>query len=264
MFDCHTDDAACPSNGKINAMVVGDGVVGGKRRDGRWKIHVIDFNSAPFYLKYNIFKEEDIYFKHRENKYSITTYFGQLMSPALEMTEFVPLTERYAMWAENMSITEKEHTLDPKSPQIVFDFPINDYEFAFICSDGVESFYHPVRNELQKSNEPIFVLDALRVLLDFPNRPGFARIQRNWVFKQDRKGTFIRRNWKNGDDVSVGAIHNEEIAIFGSACDPISNHHLRLGELVTMKTGMPVWIMPCLASPIQQGRGWLILFIAGP
>jgi hypothetical protein len=129
--------------------------------------------------------------------------------PELEMTDFVPLNERYAMWAENMSITEKEHTLDPKAPQISFDFPINDYEFVFVCSDGVESFYHPIRNDVQKSNEPIFVLDALRVLLDFPARPGFARLQRNWVFKQDRKGTFIRRNWKNGDDLSVGAIHNE-------------------------------------------------------
>jgi nicotinate (nicotinamide) nucleotide adenylyltransferase len=35
------------------------------------------------------------------------------------------------------------------------------------------------------------------------------------------------------------------VAIFGSACDPITLHHLRLAELVTMKTGMPVWVMPC-------------------
>jgi nicotinate (nicotinamide) nucleotide adenylyltransferase len=37
----------------------------------------------------------------------------------------------------------------------------------------------------------------------------------------------------------------DRVAIFGSACDPISLHHMRLAEVVTMKTGMPVWIMPC-------------------
>jgi hypothetical protein len=111
-------------------------------------------------------------------------------------------------WQQFMTHTEKEFTIDPSKPYNVFEFPLDEYEFAFVASDGMESFYQPVMSETSKHNETISVLDAMRVVMDFVTfKPDFARFQRNWAFRQNKKGTLIRRNWKNGDDVSVGVIH---------------------------------------------------------
>jgi len=46
------------------------------------------------------------------------------------------------------------------------------------------------------------------VMMNFVSiRPSFAKLQANWVFRQDKKGTFKRMNWLNNDDVSVGVVH---------------------------------------------------------
>jgi len=190
-------------DGNFHAFTIGDGVVGGKRKDGRWKIHVIKFPQGPFYLKYNIFGEEKSFFNAFGDKYTIETYFGKLMTPEMEPSE-----DRTESWDQYMSCSEKEHTLDPAAPFNIFEFPVEDYEFAFVSSDGMESFYHPSITSTGKHNDNIFVLDALRVVMDFVSiRPGFARLQRHWAFKQDKTGTLQRRNWKNSDDVSIGVIH---------------------------------------------------------
>lgn len=183
----------------FEAYVIGDGVVGGKRKDGRWKIHVFDFNSAPFYLKYDVFGNTENYFSHFGDKYRVATYFGRLMDE--------PLADLPEQWDQLMSLTEKEYTIKPGHSHN-FSFPIEEYEFAFVCTDGVQSFYKTVATESSKHNESIHVLSALRVLCDFVTiRPSFARLQSNWAFKQDKLGTFTRRGWKNSDDVAMGVVH---------------------------------------------------------
>jgi serine/threonine protein phosphatase PrpC len=195
----------------FHAFTVGDGVVGGKRKDGRWKIHVIDFNSAPFYLKYNLFGEERMYYEAFGDKYKIITYFGKLMDPKMEIPEFPKFFEREAEWSQTMTRSEMEYTLDMTAPFNIFEFPIEEYDFAFVCSDGMEQFKQLQIGEGKKANEKISVLDALRIVLDFPIlspiKLNFAKHQRNWTFKQDRPGTILRRKWKNHDDVAVGIIH---------------------------------------------------------
>lgn len=195
-------------DGNFHAFTIGDGVVGGKRKDGRWKIHVIEFPKGPFYLKYNIFGEEQGFFDAFGDKYTVGTYFGKLMTPEMAPPDAPEYRGRVSQWEQFMTYSEKEFTLNPAEPYNLFEFPVEEYEFAFVSSDGMQSFYQPRISATKKHNENICVLDALRVVMDFVTiRPSFARLQRHWAFKQDRAGTLIRRNWKNGDDVSVGVIH---------------------------------------------------------
>jgi hypothetical protein len=195
-------------NNNFHAFTIGDGVVGGKRKDGRWKIHVIEFPKGPFYLKYNIFGEEQKFFNSFGNKFKIGTYFGNLMTPDMAAPESPKYQQRLMEWFQVMTYSEKEHTLDPASPFNVFEFPVDEYEFAFVASDGMESFYQTQIDTSRKHNETICVLDALRVVMDFVTiRPEFACLQRQWAFRQDKTGTLVRRKWKNSDDVSVGVIH---------------------------------------------------------
>lgn len=190
---------------KFQAMAIGDGIVGGKRRDGRWKIHLIEFPEGPFYLKYKIFKEEKGFFDSFGDKYTVGTFFGKLVSDDTLPPNNPNNAERREFWAQQMSYSEKEFTFDPNVPYSLFEFPIDDYEFAFVCSDGMSSFYY---QDAPKHNEDIFVLDAMRVVMDFVTiQQGFAKLQHNWAFRQDKIGTLRRRGWKHGDDVSVGIIH---------------------------------------------------------
>lgn len=187
----------------FKVRIIGDGVVGGKRKDGRWKIHVLDFNGAPYYLKYHIFDEDQLYFDNFGDKYTITTYFGRLMDESL--AEETP--DHMERWGQVMSVAEKEYTINPGDSHD-FSFPMEEYEFAFVCTDGIQSFYKTITAEGSKHNETIFVLDAMRVLFDFVNfRQGFAQLQANWAFRQDKTGTFQRRGWKNSDDVAAGVIY---------------------------------------------------------
>jgi hypothetical protein len=199
------DDGVEPS---FYALTVGDGVVGGRRKDGRWKIHVIEFPQGPFYLKYNIFGEEQKFFDSFGDQFKIGTYFGKLMTPEMEPPENPEFNLRNEEWRQFMSYSEKEFTLNPSEPYNIFEFPIEEYDFAFVCSDGIQSFYQPRIGPTRKYNESIHVLDAMRTVMDYVTiRPGFARLQRHWAFKQDRVGTLVRRGWKNSDDVSTGVIH---------------------------------------------------------
>jgi hypothetical protein len=93
----------------IKAIAIGDGIVGGKRRDGRWKIHVIDFptplgsGGAPFYLKYDIFNETDQWLARHGSDYKITTYFGNIMSPEMEFPEGATFEKRCEDWSQFVS-----------------------------------------------------------------------------------------------------------------------------------------------------------------
>lgn len=201
----------------FRALAIGDGIVGGKRKDGQWVIHVIEFpKGGPFYLKYQMFGEIDQWKSKFGGTYKIRTYTGDIMCPKMDFPEwdlvddFGPPTfeSRTRDWLNKMEFREELCDFDPSVPYNEFSFSKEEFEFAFVCSDGPESFYIPVKTRKKKYNQPIFVLDVLRVLMNFPTiRPGFARLQANWVFRQDKTGTFKRMNWVNGDDVSVGVIH---------------------------------------------------------
>jgi hypothetical protein len=194
-----------------HAITVGDGIVGWKEGD-QWTVSIIEFlrggnrnQAAPYYLKYEIFDEVQGYLDAFGGRFKISTYSGELMHPELEVGEEVsPIEERDALYRDKMEFTEEEHSTTRWG-----EFMLNSSaELNFICSDGVLAFYTPIKNNLQKYNRDIHCLDVLRVLLDIPSfKPGFLQRQCNWAFKQDKTGTFKRRNWLTADDVSVGAVY---------------------------------------------------------
>ncbi len=196
------------------AFVVGDGIVGGRRRDGRWKVYEIEFSKgAPYYLKYAMCNETDGWHQEFGGVCTVSMYFGKLTDPENEPPEGFIFEERRRFWEANGLTAERTFDWTLGDPWLSINFPLEEYEFVFIASDGLDSFYQP-RRKTVKYNEPVHFLDSTRVVMDlppydpaFPQKPGFARAQRNWVFKLDRAGTLRRRNWLNGDDVSVGVLY---------------------------------------------------------
>lgn len=200
---------------KFKGFLVGDGIFGGKRHDGRWKIYVVEFlkggttgKSAPFYLKYKICNEVATYVEQFGGRYEVTMYFGDLMSKDMEFpTELMTEEQRHEQWAQAMSAAPKEYELGHGYWEV--EFPADEYEFVFHCSDGPLAFSRYETTGTSKSKESIHVLDVLRVLMDIRGgSPGFLRRQRHWAFKQSRPGTFKNRGWFGEDDVAVGVIHN--------------------------------------------------------
>lgn len=198
------------------ALTIGDGIVGGKCKDGTWVINVVEYpKSGPYYLKYQMFDEVDQWLEMFGGSYKVRTYMGDILCPEMEFPEWddedgPPTSEnRLEKWSEILEISESVREFDLKQPYNEFWFSKEDFEFTFVCSDGPESFFIPVKTRRKKYNQPICVLDVLRVMMNFVTiRPAFAKLQANWVFRQDKKGTFKRKNWVNGDDVSVGIIHD--------------------------------------------------------
>lgn len=199
----------------IQAIAIGDGFVGGKQKDGKWVIHHIQFPSgAPYYLKYRMFQEEQLWKETHGDSFTVTTYTGNLMAPGIEYPDPFKLEpdkwptaeDRNKIWQEHMpGVVGGPDPVDFDAPHELFEFPMDEFEFVFVSSDGTDSFYQRLS---KKDNQPLHPLDVFRVLLDVKVfRPGFLRQQRYWNFKQDRIGTFKRRDWHAGDDVSVGGIY---------------------------------------------------------
>ena len=200
---------------KIKGFLVGDGIFGGKRKDGRWKIYVVDFlkggktgKSAPFYLKYKFCNEVETYVEQFGGAYEVTTYFGDLMSPKVEFPESpVSQKQREEKWGYMMSVSSQKYELE--KGYSTFQFPIDEYEFVFHCSDGPQAFIRYEMTDTSKVKENVHVLDVIRVLMDIRGgaAAGFLRRQRHWAFKQDRPGTLKNRGWFGEDDVAVGVIY---------------------------------------------------------
>lgn len=186
------------TGGEIITFMMGDGVWAGRKRDGTWNISVFEFvpggktnQAAPYYLKYTLFEDDQKrYFNLFGGNYKLTIYTGDLLNSEKPMSQVV-LTQ----------------PLVPDEPYFYGQFPTKDYDYVFIGTDGLTSFYHTVQTPTSKHNEPVGVLDVLRVLLDEKNiTPGVLRRQRNWNWKRNMPGTFVGRNWHNSDDVSLAVV----------------------------------------------------------
>lgn len=194
----------------FQAILIGDGIAGGRMRSGKWFIHSVEFASgAPYYLQYHMFNQNEHWSELFGKSYSVRTYVGNLFDdrlPDISEEAWPTKDQREEEWRSIMGCCTRCQDWD--IPYEFFGFPLDEFDFAFVASDGPHSFYLPRKTKTTKNNEPVHFLDVLRVLLDIRNfRPGFMRLQRHWNFKQDRPGTFKRRNWLNGDDVSIGAVY---------------------------------------------------------
>lgn len=177
--------------GAISTHLIGDGVVGARRRDGTLEVCSFEaISGAAFYPKYLWFEgEADTYFQKFGGTYRLTTYLVMNGETKKEVVE-----------------TE----LDRDKPWFYNLFPHDEYDTVFIGSDGLSSFYHRVQTDTSKHNEPVPLMDVLGVLLDVNYRPGFLKLQRQWAFRRNVAGTFPRREWHNADDVSLAVLHHQQ------------------------------------------------------
>lgn len=184
---------------------IGDGVIGAKNKNGDWTIHVIEYPKGPYYLNYKILNKEQEFQDSFGTSFKINTYIGNIKD---SIPDLIMFEERKNYWSQKIQFTQQDFNIDFSAPFQMFNFPIEEYEFAFVCSDGMDSFYQNQNTSTSKHTEKVHVLDVFNVVMDFLNfNNSFARVQRNWAFRQNKPGTLIRRNWKNFDDVSVGVIH---------------------------------------------------------
>lgn len=180
-------------------IMYGDGMILGRRRDKTWEMHQYEFvpggtsgQAAPFYPRYMLLQEEmNRFFEFFGGGFLHTIYKGDLFN------------------GDSKDITKEEitGTLTKEKPYFENQFSAVDFDLNLISTDGIFSFYQQVRTETSKYNTPVNLLDVLRIAIDVHTRPGFLRLQRQWAFKRDVAGTFVRKKWHNGDDVSFGGIY---------------------------------------------------------
>ncbi len=181
-------------NGMIHALLMGDGVIGARKRNGgNWVIQTYEpQNGGCFYLKYITMGEVESYFQNSKSKgiYNVNTFFGDIKNP-LEMEK-------------NLNVM----ILDPEYPFFKNSFSVEEYDLVFVGTDGWMSFYEKVQTTTSKYSQPLSAIDPLNVILDVPlYKEGFLNVQRTWAFKRPQKGSYINRNWHNSDDASLGIIY---------------------------------------------------------
>lgn len=179
------------SKNKISCLLIGDGVICSRKRNGNWRIAHYKFNSgAPYYLHYMMENTSKKYLDKFGGIYTKTSYCGKLHDESQVLSEYV-----------------LEFDLDLSNPYFVEEFDINEYDRVFVFSDGVDSFYKQVVTDTSKHNEDVKVPDVLRVILDIlGTKSNFLKSQQHWAFKQNKAGTFLSKGWHNRDDVAVGGI----------------------------------------------------------
>jgi hypothetical protein len=172
----------------VQGFVFGDGVMGCKNRDGSWHVSVVDYPSgAPYYLLYDMDPDSrKKYLSEFGTTARETHYFGDINSSEIEV-EF------------------KEWDVELDSPVLSVEVNQKDCEFAFIISDGAQSFRHDSKMLPRKE---IDVREVIALLCDFKNfRGDFTRRHCEWIFKKNLPDTFKKNGWINDDDVSLGVLY---------------------------------------------------------
>lgn len=176
----------------------GDGFYGGRKRDGTWVIHQIEYvpggllmKAAPFY---------PIYFADFDNRERYITAFGSVMK-----------IHRFIGNFENHNHEEFEHDFTVQSvdqlPFVHDSLSKADYDFAFVATDGIGSFYELINNGTSRYNQDIPPMSVLEVLLGvLNNTPSYLKLNKQWAFRNRARGTFLQKNWHNSDDVAMGGL----------------------------------------------------------
>lgn len=190
--------------GNIKAIVMGDGVIGGRLRESKeWHIVALNYVSgAPFYLKYIIFDEDRRYMEKRGRAMKISVSTGTF---GIDKADHVFGTNGELETQMKEETHDHELSVDQPWESYVYN---EDYDLVFVATDGVESFYRNVVTNTSKHNEPIKMIEVVRKIfsiLEFG--PCFMQAQHYWNFKRNMPGTFLNLGWQNSDDISMGAIY---------------------------------------------------------
>lgn len=177
-----------------HTLVVGDGVVGCRKRDGTWM--VMRFESGcpnkPFYLRYDMINGgRKRYLEECTREVKIEIYSGKLFDNDEDLTRI-----------------EKIEEISENKIHVFHSFANDDVDLIFTATDGLSSFYREVKEDARRYNQPVHFMEVIKVLFDVQQyHSGFLRNQRHWLWKRPNRGTFLERGWKNGDDVAVSAIY---------------------------------------------------------
>lgn len=171
------------SNGIIESLCVGDGVIVGVEKTGN--IVVIEYNyksNAPYYLAYE------------KNKEDIEFYVQECGDKVIKKTTIINQDSIN-------SVIEERSILD--TPYLIDKWDINAYSTVAIMSDGVQSFLETKQNKMTGTTTisvPLF--DVIKELMAFKNTTG------SFVLRRCIKAlkTFKEKNWFHADDLSIGVI----------------------------------------------------------
>ena len=107
-----------------------------------------------------------------------------------------------------LSTTTPYSDLKKEFPVFENSFRVKDIEYIAIMSDGVSSFNEHINSGVSKHTEKVPLEDVIETLMDFKNLNGdFVTRHCQWMFKKNKKNTFLGKNWENHDDFSIGVIH---------------------------------------------------------
>jgi hypothetical protein len=176
---------------EIKAFACGDGVFGAKKRDGSWELYIIEFPSgAPMYLRY-LMREGDFedYIMMFGDKGQYTRLSGDIADP-----------KGYDSNIVQFSVKEQQFFQS--------EFKIEDSEFVFASSDGIQSFKQTVQTETSKHSKLVPLREVVSLLFDFKRYNGnFLRTQMQWQFNKNLEGTIKNKGWMHEDDLGLGVIY---------------------------------------------------------
>jgi hypothetical protein len=171
----------------FHVLVVGDGTIAYKNKNGMLVIREIIFPSgAAYYLRYELNEEnKERYFKEFGNTFIVRT------------TTILPS-------GDVADQNEEERTINKTSPYFSIRLPLDCFSLLSIMSDGVSAFTKLVKDGTSVSQIPVPSIDVVPELLAFKGYQG------DFVQRRVKRAmeTFNKAQLQNTDDVAVGVIAN--------------------------------------------------------
>lgn len=176
----------------IKVMMIGDGLIGVKLKNGKYKFCTFDYNmNAPYY---------PIYGKSEESKQDFFSRYSSIITMnSWEMESFDADNPPEAV------VTKWDYAEDP---WITRAFRIKEIEFVFVGTDGFESFTRQVKTQTSKYTEEVSVPEVVWEMTQFPHFGNdFVGSQCKWMLRMNRPNSLLRKGWTHRDDFSMGVIY---------------------------------------------------------
>ena len=168
----------------VNALMAGDGIIAAKNKDGI--IVVIEVNyagGAPLYLNYLNDTDRLAYLRE-----------------SYDLTKTIKKTLIYNDGVDMVSELKSVNLIES------FDFPIAEYDFVSVMTDGATQFQKQMITQTSKTYDSVNTIDVIRELMNIKGVVG--------PFVERRCKAFLRDCTRNGtifnDDFSIATIYTGE------------------------------------------------------
>jgi len=171
------------AGGAFTACCYGDGVVALGRQDGRIEVHTVSYAASyPGYLSYRL---------------DAARRDGWEAQPDNE--------KRVTRWMLGTNGATDETTNLSRRPYELWTGTADEYRFAAVLSDGVQSFTETCETDTSRSPRPVPLAEVLPPLLAFKGSRGQFVQRRVTAFFKD----CVARRRRHGDDFSLGVVWPE-------------------------------------------------------